>query len=61
MFPSPVNPSPVMELVSPALAGGYFFITEPPGKPYGKVFKRERDCMLMASGYTYIQELNQLI
>ena len=32
-FPSPGNlPDPGIELVSPALAGG-FFTTEPPGKP----------------------------
>ena len=35
-FPSPVNlPNPGIELMSPALPGG-FSTTEPPGKPHGQ-------------------------
>ena len=38
LFPSPVDLSnPGIEPVSPALEEGFFF-TEPPGKPYSKVY-----------------------
>ena len=48
---------PGIQIVSPALTGG-FFTTEPPGKPWKRVFKKKNVYLCITESLGYTAEIN---